>query len=183
MDHSELADAVIEFWFVESTPAQWFRKDPAFDATIRDRFGALVQEALAGTYDHWAASDLGGLALILVLDQFTRNIFRDDPRSYIGDAKALALSHRIQQRGTWTALNSGYKHFILVPMMHSEDLDTQERSLPLFKAHCGQQVYDYGLKHRDIIGRFGRFPHRNAVLGRVSTPEEEAFLNTTGSSF
>lgn len=183
MHHEPTASDIRAFWFEESMPMQWFRKDPAFDGVIRARFGGMVEEALAGRYDGWAASDLDGLALILLLDQFTRNLYRGDPRSFAGDAQALAVSERIQARGSWTTLQPHYKHFILVPMMHSEDLLVQERSLPLFAAHCDAQVHTFGVKHRDIIARFGRFPHRNAVLGRTCTPEETAFLQTPGSSF
>lgn len=177
------AQEVLNFWFVESGPAQWFRKDEAFDETIRERFGGLVEEALGGALEAWGDSDVGAVALILVLDQFTRNLFRGEGRSYAGDEKALALSLRVQARGTWTAMEGRHKHFLLIPMMHSESLEIQERSLPLFKEHCGERVHDFGVRHRDIIARFGRFPHRNAALGRTSTPEEVAFLKEPGSSF
>lgn len=183
MSNSVLADDVLEFWYVESDPSQWFHKDEHYDAAIRDRFSELIDEALRGEHDDWATSDLGALALIIVLDQFPRNIFRDDARSYAGDAKALEISLATQARGTWTELEADYKHFILVPMMHSEDLEIQEKSLPLFKEHCEEHVHTYGVKHRDIVKRFGRFPHRNAILGRESTPEELEFLKTPGSSF
>ncbi|MEC8051126.1 MAG: DUF924 family protein [Myxococcota bacterium] len=183
MGSSVLADAVLEFWYVESDPSQWFRKDEHYDSLIRDRFADLIEEATRGEHDDWVSSDLGALALILVLDQFPRNIFRDDARSYAGDAKALEVSLATQARGSWIELEPDHKHFLLVPMMHSEALEVQEASLSLFAAHCAQDVHVYAVKHRDIIKRFGRFPHRNSVLGRDSTPEELEFLQTRGSSF
>ena len=134
-------------------------------------------------HNTWADSDLGALGLIIVLDQFPRNIFREDPRSYSGDALALSLSERVRARGTWTQLELSQKHFLLIPMMHSEELEVQDASLRLFNEHTSRDVYDSALRHRDIIARFGRFPHRNRVLGRESSPEEEAFLRTRGSSF
>ena len=176
-------DEVLEFWYRESTPAQWFRKDKHFDSQIRDRFEELVDQALRGEHDDWAENNEGALALIIVLDQFTRNIFRDSARAYSGDALALELSQRIVAGGTWTQLDPSQKHFLLIPMMHSEDLNVQDAALPLFQEHTPHDVYDSALRHRDIIARFGRFPHRNGVLGRDSTDEEEAFLRTPGSSF
>ena len=183
MSGSVLADDVLEFWYVESAPSQWFRKDEHYDSLIRDRFADLIEEALRGEHDDWASSDLGALALVIVLDQFPRNIFRDDARSYAGDTKALEISLAAQARGSWIELEPDYKHFLLVPMMHSEALEVQEASLPLFKDHCSQDVHVYAVKHRDVVARFGRFPHRNSILGRDSTPEELEFLQTPGSSF
>ena len=176
-------DDVLEFWYMESDPSQWFRKDEHYDSQIRDRFEELVEEALRGEHNDWAENDEGALALIIVLDQFPRNIFRDSARAYSGDALALELSERIVARGTWTQLEPSQKHFLLIPMMHCEDVNVQDAALPLFQEHTPRDVYDSALRHRDTIARFGRFPHRNSVLGRDSTDKEEAFLRTPGSSF
>jgi uncharacterized protein (DUF924 family) len=123
------------------------------------------------------------LALILLLDQFTRNIFRDTARAFSGDDMALALSLRCVERDYINHPDAHWRHFMLMPMMHSEDLAVQNASLPLFKAHTGKLTYDYAVAHRDIIARFGRFPHRNAILGRPSTDDETLFLTQPGSSF
>ena len=183
MSSSVLADDVLEFWYVESDPSQWFRKDEHYDSLIRDRFADLIEEALRGEHDDWASSDLGALALVLVLDQFPRNIFRDDARSYAGDTKALEISLAAQARGSWVEFEPDYKHFLLVPMMHSEALEVQETSLPLFKDHCSQDVYVYAVKHRDVVARFGRFPHRNSILGRGFNARRARFLADPGFVF
>lgn len=177
------AKDVLDFWLVETEPAKWFEKNAAFDQEIARRFGATVEAALAGQLDGWAQDEAGSLGLILVLDQFTRNIFRDTPRAFAGDKQGLALSQRCHERGYLANADVNWRHFMLMPMMHSEDIAVQDASLPLFRQFAGENTYDYAVKHRDIIARFGRFPHRNAILGRVSTPEEVAFLTQPGSSF
>lgn len=183
MVSSMTKDAVLKFWFIESEPGQWFRKDERYDAHIRDRFEKLVEAVLLGHHDDWATDDEGALALIIVLDQFPRNIFRDSARSYSGDARALALSKKVVARGTWIELEPSRKHFLLMPMMHCEDCQVQDEALALFREHTPHDVYASAVRHRDTIARFGRFPHRNRVLGRDSTAEENAFLRTPGSSF
>lgn len=174
---------ILAFWFEESAPKQWFSKDEEFDGNIKNRFGDTVTAALSGQLDGWADDLDGCLALIIVLDQFTRNIFRDTPRAFSGDEMALALSLRCVERGYLDHDNQDYRHFMLMPMMHSEDIGIQDRSLPLFAAAASELTYDYAVKHRDIVARFGRFPHRNAILGRPSNDEELAFLEQPGSSF
>ena len=174
---------VLEFWFIKTPPESWFNKDTEFDACIERQFAGTVKDALAGKRDHWANACAGCLALILVLDQFTRNIFRDSAQAFSGDDIALALSLRCVERDYITHPDENWRRFMLMPMMHSEDLAIQEASLPLFQAHAGKLTYDYAVAHRDIIARFGRFPHRNAILGRPSTDEERLFLTQPGSSF
>ena len=175
--------AILDFWYVECTPENWFVKDPTFDAMIGQRFGALVQKALEGQLENWRESEDGCLALILLLDQFTRNIFRDTPRAFSGDAAALVLTRLCVERGYLGNPDASRLQFMLMPMMHSEDIAVHEAALPLFDAHTDARTYDYAVKHRDIVARFGRYPHRNAILGRASTPEELAFLQQPGSSF
>lgn len=177
------AQNVLNFWFEECSPPQWFIKDADFDGLIAQRFGACVEQALNGALDHWCESREGCLALILVLDQFTRNAHRDTPKAFAGDVKALSVSSLCRERGYLNHPHQGWRHFMLIPMMHSEDLAVQEASLPLFQQHTDARVHGYAVRHRDIIARFGRYPHRNIILGRVSTPEEKEFLTQPGSSF
>ena len=174
---------VIAFWFEEAKPEQWYKKDPAFDDAIRERFEDSIVAALAGRLDNWADEAEGCLALIILLDQFTRNIYRDTPRAFSGDDMALALSLRCIDRGFINHENAAWRQFMLMPMMHSEDLGIQDRSIPLFEALTNPLTHEYAIKHRDIVARFGRFPHRNAILGRPSSDEEAEFLTQPGSSF
>ena len=174
---------VLVFWFTETPPEFWFKKDAEFDARIADQFAATVTDALAGRCDHWANDSAGCLALILVLDQFTRNLFRGSARAFSGDDMALALSLRCVERDYINHPDENWRRFMLMPMMHSEDLAIQEASLPLFQTYAGKLTNDYAVAHRDIIARFGRFPHRNEILRRPSTEEERLFLTQPGSSF
>ena len=174
---------VLNFWFVETTPEFWFKKNDDFDAAIQDRFGKAVTDALAGRLDPWANDADGCLALILMLDQFTRNMFRHSAQAFSGDEMAQALSLRCVERKYLDADKPFYCQFMLMPMMHSEDIGIQDMSLPLFEQYTPKLTYDYAVKHRDIIARFGRFPHRNAMLGRPSSNDEGQFLTQPGSSF
>ena len=183
MEKTPKAADVVSFWFVETAPEFWFKKDDDFDAAIKDRFGKTVTKALAGKLDHWANDAEGCLALILMLDQFTRNIFRHSARAFSGDEMALALSLRCVERKYLDADKPFYCHFMLMPMMHSEDIGIQDMSLPLFEQYTSKLTCEYAVKHRDIIARFGRFPHRNAILGRPNNSEEDHFLTQPGSSF
>ncbi len=193
------ARAVLDFWFLApgapaggaARPArpEWFRKDPAFDAAIRERFGKDVDAALAGEREAWNSGAAGCLALILLLDQFTRNIFRDTPQAFAGDAAALALADTAIADACDRALPPVRRWFLYLPFMHAESLPVQERSVALFGELARQggdafaSALDYAVRHRDVIARFGRFPHRNAILGRESTLAESAFLKLPGSSF
>ena len=186
---SELSDekfiqAILVFWFEEISPESWFKKDPLFDDMLTQKFGRIMEKALAGQLDKWAQNKDGRLALILLLDQMTRNIFRNTPKAFSGDEIACALSLRSVSDGFLEMEKNLHKRqFFLMPMMHSEDLEIQKKSLPLFKALTSENIYDYAIKHHDIIERFGRFPHRNHILNRPSSNEELAFLTQHGSSF
>ncbi len=174
---------VLDFWFKETAKEQWFKKDDDFDETIRNRFGETVEAALSGKLNEWANDDDGALALIITLDQFARNLFRDSPKAFAGDPLALKLTLAAIEDGYLDRNEIDHRYFLLMPMMHSEEIEIQDASLPLFKEHAPEMAYDYAVKHRDIIVKFGRYPHRNEVLGRSSTPEEIAFLKEPGSSF
>lgn len=185
-----LAAAVLDFWFGPPPHAQraaWFRKDDRFDDAIRARFGDAVAVALAGGYGDWCTTPHGALARILLLDQFTRNIFRGTPQAFAGDERALATAEDAIARGFDRALDVVERRFCYLPFEHSEDAAVQERSLALFRAladEAGEEdAYVWAEKHAAIIRRFGRYPHRNGTLGRPSTPEEIAFLKEPGSSF
>jgi uncharacterized protein (DUF924 family) len=182
------AGAVLEFWFgappIASRP-EWFRKDPAFDEAIRSRFGALVDDAIAGRLG-WAAEHR--LAEILLLDQFPRNLFRGQARAFAGDARAVGLALALIDEGADAALHPLARWFVYLPLEHAEDLMLQDRSVALFAALAAAEpqmasALDYAERHRDVIRRFGRFPHRNEALGRASTPDELAYLATPGSGF
>ena len=183
MPKTATKEDVLHFWFEEITPEQWFMKDAGFDETIRTRFEPTVVAALSARLDSWADTADGCLALILILDQFTRNIYRDTPRAFSGDEMALALSLRCVDRDFIAHKNATWRHFMLMPMMHSEDIGIQDRSLHLFESLTNPRTHEYAVKHRDIVARFDRFPHRNAILGRPSSDEEREFLTQPGSSF
>lgn len=187
--------AVLDFWFLPPDhPAhgqarpEWFRKDDSFDAAIRERFGANVEAALRSTRDD--GSDEKLLARILLLDQFTRNIFRGTARAFAGDAQAHRLAETLVAAGRDKNLSPCQRWFVYLPFEHRESLLDQERSVALFAGLRREMqnetfdgAYDYAQRHREVIVRFGRFPHRNAILGRASTPEEIEFLRQPGSSF
>ena len=184
--------SVLEFWF-RPQPGQplavreaWFRKSDAFDAEIRERFGRTLEAALAGELDGWSSTVEGARALILVLDQFTRNAFRGTPRSFAGDAKALALAHGLVRAGDARACTPVERWFIYMPFEHSESLIDQYESVRLFRSLAADGLdapLEWAQKHCDVIRRFGRFPHRNEILGRSSTAAEIAFLQQPGSRF
>ncbi|MDQ6620636.1 MAG: DUF924 domain-containing protein [Pseudomonadota bacterium] len=185
-----MQEAILAFWFGPTPDAsreEWFRKDDAFDAEIRTRFEAAVIAALAGQHVDWAATARGSLALVLLLDQFTRNIYRGTARAFAGDQAALHTAETAIAGGLDLSLRAVERWFLYMPFQHAEDRAMQRRSLELF----GKLALETGLdsplewagKHERVVARFGRFPHRNAVLGRPSTPEEEAFLREPGSRF
>ena len=174
-------DAVLDFWFSHSD--RWWDKDPAFDAEIRDRFGALHAEIEAGEHEAWRATPRGALAYVIVLDQFSRNMFRDTPRMFASDRQALGAAREALARGDAQALGPDERSFLYMPLMHSEDLADQERCVELFRELGNAYSLDFAEQHLAIIRRFGRFPHRNQILGRASTPEEREFLTQPNSSF
>ncbi len=189
------AQAVLDFWFLPpdnpgygQSRAEWFRKDEAFDARIAERFGALIDDALAGGLRAWEATPHGALARLIVLDQLTRNVHRGTPRAFAGDAQALALAQSLTEQGLDQQLPPMLRAFAYLPFEHAEDLAMQARAVELVQLLSQAQpgfdgMLDYAERHQEVIARFGRFPHRNAMLGRPSTPEEVEFLRQPGSSF
>jgi uncharacterized protein (DUF924 family) len=194
MPTPELYEEVLAFWF--GTPSdpwfgqfrpEWFRKDSGFDEGIRRRFSPLLAALTEGEHQDWLLAPRSALAFVIVLDQFSRNMFRGDARAFAQDALARSAADQAMRRGFDAAVSPVERSFFYLPFMHSEVLADQDRSVALFEALAGGDAnnssVDYARRHRDIIARFGRFPHRNAVLGRPSTPEELAFLSEPGSSF
>jgi len=191
------ASEVLDFWFGETDSAvygterkEWFIKSDEFDETIRSRFGADVRGAIDGEFDHWAQASIPNrqtLALIVLLDQFPRNIYRNTGDMYAGDAKALAIAQAMVAAGRDVSLQPIERVFCYLPYEHSEELTVQEESLRLFGQLVGQPAgggfIEYAKAHHVIVERFGRFPHRNELLGRESTEQEIAFLKEPGSSF
>ena len=176
-------DAVLSFWFDELEAAQWFRKDPALDAKIRTRFGACLESAARGELWGWRETPEGRLAEVIVLDQFSRNVHRDTPDAFAADPLALGLAQEAVARGDDAALPPAWRAFLYMPFMHSESAAIHKQALRLFGQPGLEENLRFEHRHRDIILRFGRYPHRNAILGRVSTPAELAFLAQPGSSF
>ena len=178
------ADQVLAFWFQECSPSQWFVKDQAFDQLVRERFIGLTRQAIAGELAAWGEDPGQGLALVVVLDQFPRQIWRNSAMAFSGDGPALALSQKALAQG-WVAAEAeqARRQFWLMPQMHAEDLAIQEAASPLFQQFTDERTARFAGRHRDVIARFGRFPHRNAFLGRRSSGEELAFLQTPGSGF
>lgn len=174
---------ILAFWFDETEPKFWFQKDSEFDALIRDRFLAVHAAAAAGEMYSWRADANGRLAEIIVLDQFSRNLFRDDPRAFACDTQALVLAQEAVSAGALDALEPRRQAFLIMPYMHSESGLIHDEAIRLFSRPGLEFNLDFEKKHKAIIDRFGRYPHRNVVLGRPSTPEETAFLKEPGSSF
>jgi uncharacterized protein (DUF924 family) len=193
----ENADQILNFWFGNPTDPQgpygqqrsvWFKKDAAFDDRIRQRFLPDYGRAAAGDYTPWRSQPRSCLALILLLDQVPRNLFRGDARSYATDAEALAVAEAAIAQGHDQALIPVERLFMYLPLEHSEDLARQQRCVQLFETLVKEapelaSTLDYAYRHRDVIAWFGRFPHRNHILGRTTTPEEAAFLQQPGSRF
>ncbi len=177
---------VLRFWFEEHGRDDWFTRNDGFDARIRERFTGLHERAAAGDLDHWQATGRGCVALCLLLDQVPRNLFRDDARAYATDARARAITRHAVDRGLdlEDGLDVHHRVFLYLPLEHSEDLSDQRRCVALVDERCGGEDYlQYAEKHLRVIEQFGRFPHRNAVLGRVSTEEEAAYLAEPGAGF
>jgi uncharacterized protein (DUF924 family) len=174
------ADSLVAFW-QQAGPAKWFRKDEAFDAGFRQRFLGLHEQAAAGALDDWQDEPAGTLALLILLDQFPRNAFRGTARVYATDAQALGVALAAIARGDDQRVPEDLRGFMLLPLMHSEDPADQALCVQKSEA-LGGETHRYALHHQGIIRRFGRFPHRNAVLGRTSTADEERFLAEGGFS-
>lgn len=188
------SDEVLDFWFGrEDEPgygefrAEWFRKDPAFDAEVTQRFGELYEEAASGELEGWRDDARSCLALVIVLDQFPRNMFRGDGRTHATDTAALETSKYAVEHALDRELPGFQRMFLYMPFMHCEYVEDQRRSVELFRRLADEpgapDVTSYAAGHREIVERFGRFPHRNEILGRQTTPEEAEFLKTEGSSF
>lgn len=172
---------VVSFWLGQSETT-WFTADPAFDAKVSGRFAGLLERAKAGSLDHWADSAEGALALVILLDQMSRNIHRDEPEMFAADEKALMVARQAIERGFDRELPKHKRRWLYMPFMHSEDLADQERSVELFTRAGLAESVSFAMDHAEIIRRFGRFPHRNAILGRRTSPEEAAFLAGGGFS-
>ena len=172
---------ILAFWR-DAGPARWYSRDDAFDAEVRRRFLGLWQRAAAGELSSWETSDDGALALVIVLDQFPRNMFRGDIRTYASDAQAREVAHRAIDRGVDARIDGALREFLYLPFMHSEHLADQLRCIELLRAAGHTESLKWAEHHADIIRRFGRFPHRNGLLGRETTLEEQAFLDQGGFS-
>ncbi len=178
-----MIEEVLSFWFEESGPEEWWNSDPRFDAAIRSRFGTLHDRAVRGELYAWRDTPQGRLAEIIVLDQFSRNLYRDDPRAFAADGMALALAQEAVRTGADQAVSPDRRRFFYMPYEHSESAGIHEAAIPLFESLDEPETLDFEMRHKAIIDRFGRYPHRNRVLGRPSTEEEIAFLREPGSSF
>lgn len=174
---------VLSFWFEEIEPSKWWVKDTNFDQQINSRFLETHQQANLGELYSWRDSAKGRLAEIIVLDQFSRNIFRDTARAFASDSLALALAQEAISQVEDKELSQIERSFLYMPFMHSESLAIHDVAVELFKQNGNQSNLEFEIKHRDIIAKFGRYPHRNAILGRASTDEEIEFLKQPGSSF
>jgi uncharacterized protein (DUF924 family) len=187
------AQDVLAFWFDPAHAANWFVKDPAFDDAIRRRFGDAVEDAARGRLDAWAETPAGWLALLILLDQFPRNLHRGDARAWSADVKAQRVALSGLAAGLDQSLPLQQRVFAYLPLEHAEDMGLQQRAVALFEALHAQApaaerahfagFVDYARRHREVIARYGRFPHRNAVLGRESTAAEREYLAQPGAGF
>ena len=174
---------ILHFWFTELTPKQHFAKDPALDETIRTRFGATLEAAARCELFDWRTTPEGRLAEIVVLDQFSRNVYRGTPRAFAQDTLALALAQELVAGGQDRSMPLAQRGFAYMPYMHSESALVHAQAVALFSQQGMENALRFALRHQAIIDRFGRYPHRNAILGRSSTAEELVFLGEPGSSF
>lgn len=175
--------SVLKFWFDELEPKQWWLKDEDLDQQIIERFSEVHRQASRCELFPWRTEPQGRLAEIIVLDQFSRNMFRGSAQAFAYDSLALALAQEAVSSGADTHLRQAEKNFLYMPYMHSESLRIHDIAMDLFRKNGAKASFEYEVKHRDIIVKFGRYPHRNKILGRESTPEEIAFLSQPGSSF
>jgi uncharacterized protein (DUF924 family) len=175
------AQEIVEFWFSAAVKARWFKPTPEFDAQLRDKYSALLRAARAGELHDWADTAQGALALILLLDQLPRNIYRGDAESFAGDAQALSVARQALVSGFDTDVDVEQRQFFYLPFMHSEELADQEQCVALCEATRAEENIKFARLHRDLIARFGRFPHRNRVLNRESTDAELDYLASDGA--
>ncbi len=178
-----MVNDILHFWFEEISESQWWVKDEAFDQLIASRFGDIHSQAIACELYTWRSTAKGRLAEIIVLDQFSRNMFRDKPEAFASDALALALSQEAIASKADAELNPIERSFVYMPFMHSESLAIHEVAVGLYENNGIASNYDFEIKHKAIIEKFGRYPHRNSILGRKSSAEEIEFLAQPGSSF
>ena len=178
-----MAEDVLKFWFEELEPAQWWKKDQAFDAMIEERFGRLHRQAVCCELYTWRRTARGRLAEIIVLDQFSRNMFRDTAQAFSADPLALALAKEAVAAGADATLTPVQRSFLYMPYMHSESRLIHEQAVDLYTRNGIEENLKFEIRHKEIIDRFGRYPHRNSILGRPSTADELAFLQQPGSSF
>ena len=168
---------ILEFWFAPGMAEKWFEQDPALDREVRERLGGLYQKAAAGEFQDWRQTPEGCVALLVLLDQVPRNVFRGDPRTYATDEMARAVTGHALDQGFDAELTQDQRGMLYLPLLHSESLGDKERAVELTRPLTeNPDFYKWAVHHRDLIARFGRFPHRNEILGRENTPEEEAFL-------
>lgn len=177
--HSE----IISFWFKDISKSSWFVKSDDFDQLIIDKYSAIHEKAINGELYKWRVTAQGRLAEIIILDQFSRNMFRDTAKSFASDALALALSQEAVLQGADGELTQIEKNFLYMPYMHSESLKIHEVAMDLYERNESESTLNFEIKHKNIIEKFGRYPHRNAILGRKSTIEEIAFLSQPNSAF
>lgn len=173
---SESPQSLVEFWFSDTVRPFWFRSTPAFDCQLRDRFQIVWQQAATGELDSWAETAEGALALVVILDQFPLNIYRGEARSFSTEARARDIAALAVENRLDASLPDEQKAFLYMPFMHSETLADQDRSVALYRATGLEHNLKFAQHHREIVRRFGRFPHRNKILGRPSTEEEQAYL-------
>lgn len=174
---------ILHFWFEEIPSKHWFAKSDAFDNILKIRFTDTLIAASRGEFSDWRETVSGRVAEIIVLDQFSRNIWRDTPRAFSQDAMALVLSQECLRQSDFFTLPADYKKFALMPFMHSESATIHAHAVKLFEQYTDAVTLDFEMRHKNIIDRFGRYPHRNEILGRISTSEEVAFLEEPNSSF
>ncbi|MEN8236525.1 MAG: DUF924 family protein [Pseudomonadota bacterium] len=174
---------ILDFWFDPKHKELWFVKNADFDEKIRKQFENAYNQATINALDHWQDTPEGALSLVVVLDQFPRNLYRNSMKAFQTDTRALAIAQKALENQFDQQLSPEQRHFLYMPFMHSEDIALQEKSVQLFEATGEANAYHYAILHRDIIARFGRFPHRNKILRRTSTPEELEFLKQPNSSF
>ncbi|MFW2176431.1 MULTISPECIES: DUF924 family protein [unclassified Moraxella] len=177
------ARIILDFWFSDTTKPFWFAKSDDFDRQLTYKFSALLQQASQVELGDWRVTAHGRLAEIIVLDQFSRNIYRDTPQAFAQDGMALVLSQELVKQADFAEMNEVERNFALMPFMHSESVKIHEQAVGLFEQFASKNTLDFELKHKAIIDRFGRYPHRNAILGRESTDEEIEFLKQPNSGF
>ncbi len=181
----DVTQEILEFWFEDTQPAQWFQVNPDFDNEIRERFEDAYDKASRGIFDDWKTDSDGCLALCILLDQFPRNMYRGTAKAFATDAKALVVAKFALAKGFDQVLTPIKRRFLYLPFEHSENLNDQRKCVDLFDKMKKDDPlgYDYALRHLKVIEKYGRFPHRNKILSRMSTPDEEEYLAQAGAGF